>query len=123
MQSIRKELLLVAFLALLSSVGAGRSRQETVEFAGLIQKGITYRAEVSYDKKQGWHTSVRLRLPNHHAGRIEWVNLSEFPTLGKPGEGSRRLRIRFELVSRQVVKVQDHERWNTTYTCRILAVE
>jgi hypothetical protein len=115
--------LIVLLLAVFVSGATGQSQQQVVEFAGLIQKGPTYRAQISYDKEQGWRTVVKLRVPYHHAARVEWVNLNEYPVLDKPDERSRKKRIVFELESREVVKVSGQERWNTTYRCRIIAVE
>jgi hypothetical protein len=94
-----------------------------VEFEGLIQKGVTYRAKITFNTEQGWHTVVKLRVPYHHAARIEWTNLDEYPSLEKQGARMQRHWIRFELVSREVVKLASQERWNTTYRCRIVAVE
>lgn len=120
---MRSPFLLGLLFALLVSSAAGQTVQEPLEFAGLLQKGQTYRAEISYDKEQGWRTVVKLRVPYHHAARIEWVNLNEYPALDKPGEHSRRQRILFEMESREVVKFPGQDRWNTTYRCRIIAVE
>jgi hypothetical protein len=100
-----------------------KAQSQPVEFAGEIQKGPTYRARISYDKDDGWRTVVKLRVPYHHAARIEWVNLGEYPVLDNPGENQQRQRILFDLVSREVVKVSGQDRWNTTYRCRIIAVE
>lgn len=115
--------LFVLLLAVLVSGATGQSQQQPVEFDGLIQKGPTYRAQISYDKNQGWRTVVKLRVPYHHAARIEWVNLNEYPEIDKPSEDTRRQRVLFDLVSREVVKVPGQDRWNTTYRCRIVAVK
>ena len=120
---MRSAFCLGLFLALLVANAAAHAQQAPVEFDGLIQKGPTYRAQISYDKEQGWRTVVKLRLPYHHAARIEWINLSEYPILEKPVEHARRQRILFIMESREVVKVPGQERWNTTYRCRVIAVE
>lgn len=120
---MRSPFLFGLLLVLLVTNTAGQTRQEPSEFAGLIQKGPTYRAQITYDKEQGWRTVVKLRVPYHHAARIEWVNLNEYPALDKPSDGTRRQRIVFEMESREVVKVSGEDRWNTTYRCRIVAVE
>lgn len=115
--------LFVVLMAMFVLGAASQSQQQPVEFDGLIQKGPTYRAEISYDKELGWRTVVKLRVPYHHAARIEWVNLNEYPALDKPAGDARRQRIVFEMESREVVKAPGQERWNTTYRCRIIAVE
>lgn len=120
---MKSPILFGVLLVFVASLVSGQTQSEPVEFAGLIQKGPTYRAQISYNKEDGWRTVVKLRVPYHHAARIEWVNLGEYPTLDKPGDHPQRQRILFDLVSREVVKVSGQERWNTTYRCRIHAVE
>lgn len=119
----KRQLLIVLIGVLAVASAVARPVQAPVDFAGLIEKGKNYRAMIAYDKEEGWRTAVKLRLPYHHAARIEWVNLKDFPVLDKPQDGARRQRVIFDLVSREVVKVLGQERWNTTYRCRIVAVE
>jgi hypothetical protein len=120
---MRSRFVAVFLFVLVISSATGRTIEGPVEFAGLVQKGPTYRAQITFDDEQGWHTVVKLRVPYHHAARIEWVNLDEYPALGTPERRSRRQRIQFEMVSREVAKVSGQDRWNTTYSCRIIGVE
>jgi hypothetical protein len=94
-----------------------------VEFEGTLEKGSTYRALVTCDKDEEWRTVVPLRIPFHHAARIEWANLHEFPKLYKAKEDDCQRRIIFKVVARETIKLSRQYRWNTTYQCRIIAVE
>lgn len=94
-----------------------------VEFEGTLEKGSTYRALVMCDKDEEWRAVVPLRIPFHHAARIEWTNLREFPQLSKGKNDDCQRRIVFKVVARETVKVYGQYRWNTTYECRIIAVE
>lgn len=120
---MRRPFLSGLLLALAVFRVGGQANQVPEEFSGLIQKGPTYRAQIIYVKEDGWRTVVKLRVPNHHAARIEWANLDDYPVLDRSGEHSHRQRILFTMESRDVVKVPGQERWNTTYRCRIVAVE
>jgi len=93
------------------------------EFDGSLEQGNTYRTLIACDQTEGWHTAVRLKVPYHHAARIEWLNLAEFQQRNTVKKTECALRIVFEVVTKQIVKVSGQNRWNTTYECRILAVE
>lgn len=99
------------------------SVREALEFTGTLEKGTTYRALVKRDRTNEWHTVSRLKLPYHHAGRIEWLNLKDFPELNKPSRGPLLKHFVFKVTEEEVYKVSGQRRWNTTYYCRIVAVE
>jgi hypothetical protein len=97
--------------------------QEPLEFAGTLEAGHTYRALSIFDQAQEWRPVAPLKLPFHHAGRIEWLNLTDFPELTETPPGSRLKNIVFRVVEKKIAKVSGQYRWNTTYTCRIIRVE
>jgi len=99
------------------------SSSSPVEFEGWLKEGSTYRALVARDRDEEWRAVVPLRIPFHHAARIEWANLPEFPQLDKAKNDDCQRRIIFKVVARETVKVSGRYRWNTTYQCRIIAVE
>lgn len=109
---------------LLKSVTASASRaQGPTEFAGTLAEGSTYGATIECDREQRWRTAKPLQPPFHHAARIEWLNLREFPQLVKAVGKDCRRRIVFRVAAQETVKVAGEYRWNTTYRCRILSVE
>lgn len=108
---------------ILKAVSNSSSPSSPVEFEGRLEKGSTYRALVTCDKDEEWRAVVPLRLPFHHAARIEWTNLRQFPQLNKAKNDDCLRRIIFRVVARETVKVFGQYRWNTTYQCSIIAVE
>jgi hypothetical protein len=108
---------------LLKSVTSNSTPSSPVEFEGILQKGRTYRARVTCDHVEEWRTVVPLRIPFHHAARIEWTNLSDFPQLNQAKNVDCKRRIVFKVIAQEAVKVAGRYRWNTTYECRIIAVE
>jgi hypothetical protein len=110
---------------LLQSVTSRQASTTTapIEFAGTLEQGVTYRALVTCDQQQEWRTVVSLRPPFHHAARIEWLNLRELQPLNRAKGNDCQQRIVFKVVARETNKVAGQYRWNTTYRCRILAVE
>jgi hypothetical protein len=101
----------------------GATQVVPVEFNGELEKGSTYRARVKCDETGEWRTVVRLKMPYHHATRIDWLNLKEFAELRSAKNPECERRIVFEVVTKKIVKVFGQYRWNTTYECRILSVE
>lgn len=99
------------------------AHEEPAEFEGSLEKGNIYRALVMRDRDGEWRTVVGLRFPYHHAARIEWLNSRDFPQLNDAKKYDSRLRIVFEVVDREIAKIRAHNRWNTTYQCRIASVE
>jgi hypothetical protein len=107
---------------LLKAVGAPPA-SDAIEFEGTLEKGNSYRALITCDRAGEWHTAVRPKAPYHHATRVEWLNLVEFPQLTIPKNSECQRRILFEVASKRTVKVSGQNRWNTTYECRILSVD
>jgi hypothetical protein len=99
------------------------SRKEPLEFTGTLEKGITYRALVIFDEAQEWRLVASLKMPRHHAARVEWLNLKEFPELSKQPSGSLLKRIVLKVAEKETIKVAGQYRWNDTYYCRIIAIE
>jgi hypothetical protein len=99
------------------------SSGEPSEFTGTLGQGKTYRALVTREEEQEWRTVIPLMLPHHHAGRVEWLNLKDFPALNKPQPGSLLKQIVFTVMKKEIAGFPDQNRWNTTYYCRIIAVE
>jgi hypothetical protein len=108
---------------LLKSIASNSTPSSPVEFEGTLEKGNAYRALVVCDHVEAWRTVVALRLPFHHAARIEWTNLREFPQLNKVKNDDCKRRIVFKVVAQETTKVAGLYRWNTTYQCRVIAVE
>lgn len=94
-----------------------------IEFDGTLEEGITYRALVVCDREQELRTIIPLRIPFHHAARIEWLNLREFPQLRKAKNARCQQQILFKVDSKEIIKVAGQKRWNTTYRCLVLALE
>lgn len=100
--------------------GSSSSGDEVIDFAGGLERGRSYRAEVVYDEGlKRWRTAIPIKLPFHHAGSIEWENLSEFDELTGAQPTARSIFV-FKVVSKRVVNVGGN-RWNTTYVCRIIS--
>jgi hypothetical protein len=108
---------------LLKAVIGNSTASSPVEFEGWLKEETTYRALVVCDRVEELRTVVPLRLPFHHAARIEWTNLPEFPQLDKAKGNDCKRRIVFKVVALKTTKVAGQYRWNTTYQCRIIAVE
>jgi hypothetical protein len=107
---------------LLKAVANIPNPSSPIVFEGWLKEGNTYRALVAYDLDQEWRTVVPLRLPFHHAARIEWLNLKDFPRLNKPESGVYQKQFVFEVVEQKTGKVEGQDRWNTIYYCRIIVV-
>jgi hypothetical protein len=82
------------------------------EFEGTLDVGRTYRARVATDSVTG--LAIPLKLPFHHAGRIEWVDREALPS----PEAGRAKTIVFEVLSRETQRV-DPRGWRTSYRCSI----
>ncbi|MDT4965822.1 MAG: hypothetical protein QOJ64_559 [Acidobacteriota bacterium] len=107
---------------LLKSIGPAAT-SDAVEFEGALEKGNSYRAFVICDRAGEWHTAVRPKAPYHHAARVEWLNLSEFPQLTISRNSKCQRRIVFQVETKRTVKVFGQNRWNTMYECRILSAD
>lgn len=88
---------------------------EIVEYQGWLEEGKTYRAIVYSDKRRVWSLAVPLKIPFHHAARIEWKNQDKFFM-------SKENHIVFRVISKEVKRI-GRSRWNTTYSCEISNVE
>jgi hypothetical protein len=101
-------------------------RPAVVRFEGDLQEGWVYRAQGVYRPNGELTIEPRLRVPFHHAGRIEWTNAHDIDRLSPVHPSNRPALYRpvvvFRVVSKQVVAA-GRERWNTTYTCEVLRVE
>lgn len=98
------------------------STKDAIDFAGSLERGKTYRALVVLDKDLGWWPVVRLKIPFHHAVRIEWLNQEDYQELSlAQRRGTRRLIV-FEVTDTETYKVAGQRRWNTIYRCRIKKV-
>ncbi|MEK7722801.1 MAG: hypothetical protein AAB336_00475 [Acidobacteriota bacterium] len=103
------------------SVNAQNKNEKLIDFAGDLQKGKSYSAEIAFDEKfNEWQTVKRLKVPFHHAGRIEWSNLKDFVILKNPDE-KKCNRIVFKVVSKKIYQA-DRNRWNTIYQAKILSL-
>ncbi len=96
---------------------------ELFEFAGTLEEGRMYRALSIFDQEQEWRPVAPLKLPFHHAGRIEWLNLKDFPALTETPPSARLKNIVFRVVEKRIAKVAGQYRWNTTFYCRIIRIE
>ena len=91
-----------------------------VTFDGSLREGFTYRGTVRGDKDFGLSFNTPLRVPMHHAVRLEWTNLKQFRVL-------QRLRRDEKQIVFRVVKDDIHQilpqRWDHTFQLEILLVE
>ena len=96
--------------------------KDAIEFEGWLERGKTYRALVALDKDLGWWPVVRLKIPYHHAARIEWLNQKDYRELRLAQRRGLRRLIIFEVADIEIYKVAGQRRWNTIYRCRIKEV-
>lgn len=94
----------------------------SVPYKGELQGGRTYVAAVRGDKLEGLSLIIPVRMPYHYAVRIEWINLSEFPSLARLQNSSREQRIVFSVISDELRQVTER-RWNRTLKCKIISVD
>ncbi len=94
---------------------------EVFSFEGDLQQGLVYLAKLEYrhDGVGWWPVDPPLRFPPHHAMRLEWLNLADFPQLSAKARSPRE--VVFLVVERKVVSMAPN-RWNTTIHCKILKV-
>jgi hypothetical protein len=115
----RQLLMLLLLLAAAFMTVNAALPQEAVEFNGDLKEGSTYRAAIARGEDGEWRTIVPLKMPRHHATRIEWLNLKDYPALNQPEPRSQPRQIVFTVVRRETRKVAGQYRWNTVYYCRI----
>jgi hypothetical protein len=87
-----------------------------------LQAGVTYRGIVRGDRVLDLSLIPPPRISEHHAQRIEWINLSEFPELEKLQPVSGGQQISFTVLSDEI-KQMTELRWNRTIKCKIIRLE
>jgi hypothetical protein len=86
-----------------------------VPYQGTLEPGWTFSDTIDYTAARGLQLSSRLRVPFHHAGRVEWNNADSFPLLQQNG----RLHLTFRVVSK-TTELMGNNRWNDEYVCEII---
>ncbi len=92
-------------------------------YAGFLEAGECYRTAVTFAPDGTFRLTDPLRLPAHHAARIEWTNLRDLPKLMRAATTPPTQSVVFRVLSKQVAKAGAQERWNTTYRCRIYRID
>ena len=86
-----------------------------VPYEGTLEEGWIYRAEATYQPANDeLILKTPLRLPYHHAGRIEWTNLSPI--------NRSSVAVVFRVDSKAVAAAGPG-RWNTTYHCSAIKID
>lgn len=87
-----------------------------VPWAGQLSAGSTYVVvgENSGDLLAETFRPPRLKLPHHHAARVEWLGDTTVPR-GK-------VRVVFTVESVDVQRMSE-TRWNSTFRCRLISAE
>lgn len=112
---LKLKFLLIFILCCSFSAVAQKPKEKIINFSGELKKGKIYRAEIDFDEKNNeWQTVKRLKLPFHHAGRIEWMNIKSFNFLH-----TSKQKIVFKVISKKVYQA-DKNRWNMIYKTKIL---
>ncbi|MBV9958614.1 MAG: hypothetical protein JO360_09340, partial [Acidobacteria bacterium] len=93
-----------------------------VPYERVLQAGITYRAAVRADEREGLALRDPVRMPEHYAVRVEWTNLKEFPALKALRAGDGEKLIVFSVIFDEIKQI-DVQRWNRTIRCKIIRVE
>jgi hypothetical protein len=88
-----------------------------VPYQGTLEPSWIFSDTVDYVAAKGLQLSSRLRVPFHHAGRVEWNNADSFPLLRQNG----RLHITFRVISK-TTQLMGNNRWNDEYVCEIVDV-
>ena len=86
-------------------------------FEGELKPGWAYITGLDHIKEKGLQLGVPLKIPLHHASRIEWTNEDKFPLLRESGVRF----ITFRVVSKETRQIE-RNRWNDTYICEIIEV-
>ena len=68
----------------------------------------------------GWEPGEPIRMPTHHATRLELTNAAEMPLLG--GRTGARARVVVELTDRDVQHDAARSTWFATYRARVVEV-
>lgn len=93
-----------------------------INYEGTLQAGKVYRATVRGDRQLGLSLTPPLRVPIHHAWRVEWINLSRFRALLRLRDSSREQQVVFSVISDEIKPIAER-RWNRTLRCEVLMVE
>lgn len=89
-------------------------------FEGRLEKGASYELTGENDPERGIDLIAQtfqppiLKLPHHHAGRVEW--------LGEVALPHGRVRVVFKVESLEVQRMTER-RWNSTWKCRVISAE
>ena len=98
-----------------------------LRFDGNLEIGNVYRGTGKCNKEDGFTLAIRIQVPYHHAGRIEWDNRGSFHELTDELIPGSERQIVFKVISKDVVKVPtqppNRSRWNTTYHCQVVRFE
>ena len=96
---------------------------DVFSFEGELLPGLVYQTKLKFrdDGVGWWPTEPSLRIPLHHALRLEWVNVSEFPQLSV-AKNPMPHEVIFLVVDRKVIAMGPN-RWNTTIQCKALKVK
>ena len=93
-----------------------------VGYQGTLEPGKTYLARVRGDKDFELALVPSLRIPEHYATRIEWINLSDFPALEKLRDSTAERQIVFSVISDEIKQITA-TRWNRTIQLKIIRLE
>lgn len=85
-------------------------------YKGDIKLGWTYSDAVSFEVNKPLTLSSPVKVPYHHAGRVEITNENQFPALKKSG----MKYLVFKALSETILKVGN--RWDSTFKCELLEV-
>jgi len=96
-----------------------------LEFAGTLESGKTYVAEVFFDNNalHIWRPAKDVQVPRQHAWIIDWMNLAKFPALKTAATRSRPQRFQFKVEGVDVSSGSPMLPWTTVYHCAVLVVE
>lgn len=92
------------------------ARPAVALYEGDLEVGRTYHAKATLYANGKVVIEPRLRLPMHHAGRIEWKDIRHVEGTG-PQKWSAEAE--FRVVSKEVVAMGPG-RWNTTFYCELI---
>jgi hypothetical protein len=119
---MNRRFLTILMLIFWAAMNTDAQEKKILAFDGTLETGKVYRAAVTFDKDSVLFKTVkRLKLPAHHAGRIEWTNikfLGGFYTL----DAGEQIHFVFEVVAKNVMMLAGG-RLRTTFDCRILSME
>ncbi len=96
-----------------------------IEFAGTLESGKTYVAEVFFDNNalHIWRPAKDVQVPRNHAWTIDWTNLVKFPALKSAATRARPQRFQFKVAGVDVSSGSPMIPWTTVYRCEIIAFE